>query len=101
MHHLQQANCRSPPRLLNTLTCRKVPPPGDPLLIHVNKVDIPDAPPSDGELWIFVWGLQNGCVAGVSRLQPKHIKVWLRNVVHEEEEESDAGLGDKWRIFVH
>ena len=27
---------------------RKVRPPGDPLPIHVDKVDIPDGPPSDG-----------------------------------------------------
>jgi hypothetical protein len=29
---------------------RKVPPPGDPLPIHVDKVDISDGPPSNGEL---------------------------------------------------
>ncbi len=26
--------------------------------------------------------------------------MWLSNVVHEEKEESDVGLRDKWRIFV-
>ena len=36
---------------------RKVPPPGAPLPIHVDKVDIPDGPPSDGELRDAVWGL--------------------------------------------
>ncbi len=36
---------------------RKVPPPGDPLQIHVDKVDIPDGPPSDGELREVVRGL--------------------------------------------
>ena len=79
---------------------RKVPPPGDPLLIHVDKADIPDSPPSDGELRDVVRGLQNGRVAGASGLQAEHIKVWLSDVMREEEEESDVGLGDKWCIFV-
>ena len=26
--------------------------------------------------------------------------MWLTDVVHEEEEQSDVGLGEKWRIFV-
>jgi hypothetical protein len=38
--------------------------------------------------------------AGASGLQAEHIKVWLSDVMREEEEESDVGLGDKWRIFV-
>ncbi len=79
---------------------RKVPPPGDPLPIHVDKVDILDGPPSDGELRNVVRGLQNERAGGASRLQAEHIKVWLSNVMREEEEESDVGLGDKWRIFV-
>jgi hypothetical protein len=36
---------------------RKVPPPGDPLPIHVDKANIPDGPPSDGELREVVRGL--------------------------------------------
>ena len=43
---------------------------------------------------------ETGMPGGVSRLQAKHIKVWLSDVMREEEEESDVGLGDKWRIFV-
>jgi hypothetical protein len=39
---------------------RKVPTPGDPLQIHVDKVNIPDGPPSDGELRDIVRGLRNG-----------------------------------------
>ncbi len=45
-------------------------------------------------------GLQNGRAAGASRLQAEHIKVWLTDVVHEEEEQSDVRLGEEWRIFV-
>ncbi len=36
---------------------RKVPPLGNPLPIHVDKADIPDGPPSDGELREVVRGL--------------------------------------------
>ncbi len=45
-------------------------------------------------------GLQNRRAAGASGLQAEHIKVWLTDVVCEEEEQSDVGLGEKWRIFV-
>ncbi len=57
-----------------------------PLPIHVDKVDIPDGPPSDGELRDVVRGLGNTRAVGASGLQAEHIKVWLHNVVHEEKE---------------
>ncbi len=79
---------------------RRVPSPGEPLPIHVNKVDIPDGIPSDGELRAVARGLQNGHAAGASGLQAEHIKVWLTDEVHKEEEQSDVGLGEKWWIFV-
>jgi hypothetical protein len=78
---------------------RKVPPPGNPLPIHVDKANIPDGPPSDEELREVVRGLRNG-PAGASGLQAEHIKVWLSDVMCKEKEESDVGLGDKWRTFV-
>jgi hypothetical protein len=78
----------------------RVPSLGAPLPIHINKADILDGPPSNKELRSVIWGLQNGCAAGSSRLQAKHIKVWLSSAVRKKEEESDIGLGDKWRIFV-
>ncbi len=33
-------------------------------------------------------------------MQAEHIKVWLSNVMHKEEEESNVGLGDDWCIFI-
>jgi len=90
----------------------RVPPPGDNLPIHVDKVDIPDGVPSDQELREVVRGLRNGRAAGASGLQAEHLKVWLSDMVREEEEpgpmedgpqeegESDKGPGRKWRIFV-
>jgi hypothetical protein len=90
----------------------RVPSPGEPLPIHVDKVAIPDGVPSDQELREVVRGLQNGRAAGASGLQAEHIKVWLCDMVRKEEEtgpmedgpreegESDEGKGKKWRIFV-
>ncbi len=88
------------------------PPPGEPLPIHVDKVAIPDGAPSKQELREVVRGLRNGRAAGASSLQAEHIKVWLCDMVREEEETgpmedgpreedvSDEGKGKKWRIFV-
>jgi hypothetical protein len=78
----------------------RVPSPGEPLPIHVDKVDILDGPPSNRELRSVVRGLRNVRAAGASGLQAEHIKVWLRDAVREEEEDSDVGLGDKWCTFV-
>jgi hypothetical protein len=72
----------------------------DPLPVHVDKSDIPDDIPSDGELRTVVRELQNGRAAGLTGLQAEHIKVWLSDVVREEEEQSNVGLGHKWRVFV-
>ncbi len=44
--------------------------------------------------------LRNGWAAGVTGLQAEHIKVWLRDIVQEEKEQSIVGRGYKWHIFV-
>jgi hypothetical protein len=83
----------------------RVPSPGEPLPIHVSKVDIPDGVPSNWELREVVRGFRNGHATGATVLQAEHIKVWLSDVVREEEEagpmedgpqeegESDEGMG--------
>jgi hypothetical protein len=73
---------------------------GDPIPIHVDKADIPADIPSDRELRAIVRELQNGRAAGASGLQAEHIKVWLSDAVREEEEQSNIGLGHKWRVFI-
>jgi hypothetical protein len=73
---------------------------GDSIPIHVNKADIPDDIPSDGELRAIVRELQNGHATGATGLQAEHIKVWLLDAVREEEEQSNIGLGHKWWVFV-
>jgi hypothetical protein len=83
-----------------TICIGKCPPPGAPIPIHIDKANIPDGPSSDGELRDVVRGPRNRRAAGASGLQAEHIKVWLRDVVRKEEEESDVGLGDKWPPFL-
>jgi hypothetical protein len=73
---------------------------GDPIPIHVNKANIPDDIPSDRELQAVLRELQNGRAAGTTGLQAEHIKVWLAVVVRKEEEQSNIGLGHKWRVFI-
>jgi hypothetical protein len=72
---------------------------GDPIPIHVDKADILDDIPSDGELWAVVRELQNGRTAGATGLPAEHIKVWLADIVHKEEEQGNIGLGHKWQVF--
>jgi hypothetical protein len=79
---------------------KRVASKGDPIPIHINKANILDNIPSDGELWAIVRELQNGRTAGATGLQAEHIKVWLLDAVREEEEQSNIGLGQKWRVFV-
>ncbi len=69
---------------------------GAPLPIHIDPSNIPYGPPCNKELRVVIEGLCNRQAAGMSGLQAKH----LSNVVREEMEESDVGLGDQWRIFV-
>jgi hypothetical protein len=94
------------PMLLATQTAKcvalygRVPSPGEPLPIQVDKADVLDGPPSNWELRSVVRGLRNRHAAGASGLQAEHIKVWLCDDICKEEEDSDVGLGDKWRIFV-
>jgi hypothetical protein len=73
---------------------------GDPIPIHVDKANILDDIPSGEELRAIVRELQNGRAAGATGLQVEHIKVWLSGAVRKEEEQSNIGLGHKWRVFV-
>ena len=50
--------------------------------------------------------LQNGHAAGTTGLKAEHIKVWLLDVVREEEEQSDVELPLKepycnWRYVMY
>jgi hypothetical protein len=78
----------------------RVPPPGGPLPINVQPFNICNDIPSDLEIREVVRELRNGWAAGVTGLQAEHIKVWLRDIVQEEKEQSIVGRGYKWHIFV-
>jgi hypothetical protein len=70
------------------------------LLINVQPFDINDEVPSNLAFREVVRELRNGRAAGATGLQAKHIKVWLQDVVQEEKEQTIAGQGYKWRIFI-
>jgi hypothetical protein len=56
----------------------------DPIPIHVEKADIRNDIPSDGELRAVVRELQNRHATDTTGLHVEHIKVWLMDVVREE-----------------
>jgi hypothetical protein len=62
----------------------RVPLPGAPLPIHIDPAIISDGSPCNKELRTVVSGLRNGQALGTSRVQAKHIMVWLSNIVHED-----------------
>ncbi len=61
--------------------------PGDPLPINVERIEINDDAPSDGELQIAASELSNGRTAGASRMRAEHIKEWLQGIRQEEDPE--------------
>ena len=77
----------------------KVEPPGAPIPINVEPLNINDTTPMEAEIRAVVKGLKNGRAGGVSGIQAKHIKQWLRRDVIVAEEKGIEGPGDKWAIF--
>jgi hypothetical protein len=77
-----------------------VPPAWEMLPINVQLFGINGNIPSNLEIKEVVRELRNGRAAGVTGLQAKHIKVWLWDMVQEEKEQTIAGWGYKWHIFV-
>ncbi len=100
---------RAPKASHNTLMCQteerialyaSVPPAGEMLPINVQPFDNNDDIPSNSEIREVVRELRNGRAAGATGLQAAHIKVWLWDMVQEEKEQTSAGQGYKWHIFV-
>ena len=58
----------------------KVPPPGDPIPIHVQPFAIRDDVPEEPEIRAVVKGLRNGRASGASGMRAEHIKQWLRDM---------------------
>jgi hypothetical protein len=78
--------------------------PGDPLPIHVDRIEINDDAPLDGEIRIAASELSNGRAAGASGMRAEHVKEWLRGIRRQEEDlerlGGSPGDGDHWRLFV-
>ena len=77
--------------------------PGDPLPIHVDRIEINDDAPLDGEIRVAASELSNGRAAGASGMRAEHVKAWLRGIRQEEDPErlgGGPGDGDHWRLFV-
>ena len=66
---------------------------GDPLPLHLTPVKINDNIPSDSEIRTSAGGLTNGRAGGASGMRAKHVKVWLRGVLEEEDPESQGNEG--------
>ena len=78
---------------------KKVVPQGDPIPINVEPFDIEDLVPEDTKLRGVATGLGNSRPEGSGGIRAEHIKVWLRGI-REDEEDDNEGAGDLWRKFV-
>ena len=77
--------------------------PGDPLPINVERTEINNDVPSDGEIRTAVSKLYNGRAAGASGMRAEHAKEWLRGIRQEDNPERLGGgpsNGDHWCLFV-
>jgi hypothetical protein len=76
---------------------------GESLPTNVERIEINNDAPSDGEIQFAASKLSNGHAAGASGMRAKHVKEWLWGIQQEEESEwlgSAPGNGDHWRLFV-
>jgi hypothetical protein len=77
--------------------------PGLLVTINIAPVDVQDDVPTNGEIQAAVSKLTNGCSAGASCMQAKHLKEWLRGMKSEEDPETgpnNVGAGDRWRALA-
>jgi hypothetical protein len=77
--------------------------PGYPLPINIERIEINDDVPLDGEIWLAAGELSNGQAAGTSGMRAEHIKEWLRGIKREEDPAGQGGVpsdGDNWRLFL-
>ena len=66
---------------------------GDPLPLHLTPVEINDDVLSDNKIRTAAGGLMKGHAGGASGMCAKHVKVWLRGVLEEEDPESQGNEG--------
>ena len=77
-------------------------PPGEPLLINITPVPIPDSAPTDSEVRNAAGELSNGRSGGASKMRAEHVKEWLQGIKREEDpkQNGNQGAGDSWRLLM-
>jgi hypothetical protein len=60
-------------------------PPGDPIPINVDRIEINDNAPLDEEIRTVVSELLNGRAAGASGMRAEQVKEWLRGICRKED----------------
>ena len=78
-------------------------PPGEPLPINIDPIQLNDEAPSDGEIREAAGGLTNGCAAGASGMRAEDVKAWLHGIKLEEDPKvgpNNIRAGDNWHKFV-
>jgi hypothetical protein len=64
--------------------------------LNIDPSNIPDKALTDLKLRAVVGQLCNGPAAGAMGMKVKHLKEWLADVKHEEMEDGEEGIGDRW-----
>jgi hypothetical protein len=80
-----------------------VAPPGEPLLIIITPVSIPDGVPSYLEVQDTACNLSNGRSGGALMICTKHIKQWLQRIRREEDpkqSKGNHGAGNSWCLLM-
>ena len=77
-------------------------PPGEPLLINITPVPIPDSAPTDSEVRGAAGELSNGRSRGALKMRAEHAKKWLQGIRREEDpkQNGNQGAGDSWRLLM-
>ncbi len=60
-------------------------PPGDPIPINLDRIEINDNAPLDEEIRTVVSELLNGRAAGASGMRAEQVKEWLRGICRKED----------------
>ena len=77
-------------------------PPGEPLLINITPVPIPDSAPTDSDVHDAAGELSNGWSRGTSKMRAEHVKEWLQGIRREEDpkQNGNQGAGDTWCLLM-
>ena len=57
--------------------CSRVPPPGENMLVRIERFEVEEKAPDEGEIEWAVKCLRNNCSGGPSRMRVEHLEGWL------------------------